>query len=257
VNHDDRIGEDISRAAALIRQARHAVALTGAGSSTCSGIPDFRSPGTGLWERADPMEVASITNFRRHPEAFYEWIRPFVATLLAAEPNPSHLALAELEAGGWMQAVITQNIDDLHQRAGSREVLELHGHIREVTCSRCRRVLPTRDVLVDYLAAGGVPRCGECGGVVKPNVVLFGEQLPLGALNAAMAHVNRADLMLVAGSSLEVAPASQLPLLVHERGGYLIVVNLAPTYIDRVADVVIYGDVADVLPRIAQACTRS
>ncbi len=246
--------DEIIRAAALLSKARHAVALTGAGSSTPSGIPDFRSPETGLWEKADPMVVASIYTFRRRPQMFYDWMRPLVKTLLNAEPNASHLALAELEAGGWLKATITQNIDGLHQRAGSREVLELHGHIREATCISCYKVLPTRELLEDFLALGEMPRCPACNGVIKPNVVLFGEQLPIEVLNAAMVHVRQADLMLVAGSSLEVMPASQLPLEVHQRAGRLIEINLMPTYIDDIAEVVIHGDVVDVLPRIAQAC---
>jgi NAD-dependent deacetylase len=144
----------VVRAASLLREAHYAVALTGAGLSTRSGIPDFRSPGTGLWEHANPMEVASIYAFRRHPEAFYAWVRPLVTTLLTAEPNPGHLALAEMEAGGWLKVIITQNIDDLHQRAGSREVLELHGHLREATCISCYQVLPTGELLDDFLASG-------------------------------------------------------------------------------------------------------
>jgi NAD-dependent deacetylase len=256
VRCDDEIADSIARAAALLREASHAIALTGAGHSTPSGIPDFRSPGVGLWEHASPYEVASIYSFRRHPQAFYDWIRPLAATLLSAEPNPGHTALAELEAGGWLKAVITQNIDGLHQRAGSREVLELHGHLREVTCISCYCVLPTSDVLEGFLTSGEVPRCPACGGVIKPNVVLFGEQLPIDVVNAAMRHVRRADLILVAGSSLEVMPASLLPFQVHERGGHVIVVNLAPTYIDDLADVVIHGDVAVVLPRVARACVE-
>jgi NAD-dependent deacetylase len=200
------------------------------------------------------MEVASIYAFRRNPEAFYAWMRPLATTLLTSEPNPGHLALTELEASGWLKAIITQNIDGLHQRAGSHEVLELHGHLREATCVGCYRVVPTRDLLDDFISSGEMPRCAVCGGVMKPNVVLFGEQLPIKVVNAAMAHIRQADLMLVAGSSLEVMPASQLPLLVHERSGRLIVVNLMPTYIDDVAEVVVHGDVAEVLPRIAQAC---
>jgi NAD-dependent deacetylase len=246
--------EEIARAAALLRAADHAVALTGAGSSTPSGIPDFRSPGSGMWERFNPMEVASIYSFRRHPERFYDWIRPMVATLMNAEPNPGHFALADLEAGGWLKAIITQNIDNLYQRAGAREVLELHGHMREATCISCYRVVSSDELLDGFLASEGVPHCAECGGVIKPNVVLFGEQLPVDVVNAAMAHIRQADLMLVAGSSLEVLPASQLPLLVHEQAGRLIVVNLTPTYVDEMAEVVIHGDVAEVLPRIAQAC---
>ncbi len=256
MSYADEIEAEVTRAAALLRGARHAIALTGAGLSTPSGIPDFRSPGSGLWEDADPMEVASIHTFRQHPEAFYDWMRPMVMTLLAAQPNPAHLALAELEEGGWLEAIITQNIDDLHQQAGSREVLELHGHLREATCIRCYRVLPTKELLDDFLASGKVPRCPACGGVIKPNVVLFGEQLPVVAVNAAMAHVRQADVMLIAGSSLEVVPASWLPLRVHERGGHLIVINLTPTHVDDVAEVVIHADVAQVLPRIAQAYVK-
>jgi NAD-dependent deacetylase len=246
--------EEIARAAALLQEAHYAVALTGAGSSTPSGIPDFRSPGSGMWEQFNPMEVASIYSFRRHPERFYDWIRPMVATLMDAKPNSSHVALADLEAGGWLKAIITQNIDDLHQRAGARLVLELHGHMREATCINCYRSVSSEDLLEGFLASEGVPRCAECGGVIKPNVVLFGEQLPIEVVNAAMAHIRQADLMLIAGSSLEVMPASQLPLLVHEQAGRLIVVNLTPTYVDEIAEVVIHGDVAQVLPRIAQAC---
>jgi len=248
--------DEIAHAAVLLREARYAVALTGAGMSTPSGIPDFRSPGTGLWEQVNPMEVASIHAFRRHPEAFYAWMRPLMRKLLAAEPNAGHLALAELETGGWLRAIITQNIDDLHQQAGSRVVLELHGHLREATCLSCYRVLPIEELLDDFLASGKVRRCPVCGGVMKPNVVLIGEQLPIEVVNAAMEHIRQADLILVAGSSLEIMPASQLPFLVHERAGRLIVVNLMPTCIDEVAEVVIHADVAEVLPRVARACAE-
>jgi NAD-dependent deacetylase len=244
----------IARAAELVREARYAIALTGAGVSTPSGIPDFRSPGSGLWEHVDPMAVSSIYAFRRRPELFYDWIRPMVPTFLAAQPNPCHRALAELEAAGWLKAVITQNIDNLHQRAGSREVLELHGHMREATCISCYNKVPTDGLLEAFAASSEVLRCAVCGGVMKPDVVLLGEQLPVKVVNAAMVHIRQADLMLIVGSSLEVTPASQLPLLVHENAGRLIVVNLMPTYIDHLAEVVIHADVAEVLPHIAQAC---
>ncbi|MDY7076632.1 MAG: NAD-dependent deacylase [Chloroflexota bacterium] len=254
MNYADEHADGIARAAALIRDAHYAIALTGAGSSTPSGIPDFRSPGSGMWERVDPMEVASIYTFRRDPNRFYSWIRPMVTTLLMAEPNPGHLALAKLETGRWLKAIITQNIDNLYQRAGACEVLELHGHMREATCISCYRAVPARELMDDFLASDQVPRCAVCGGVMKPNVVLFGEQLPIEVVNAAMAHIRQSDLMLIAGSSLEVMPASQLPLLVHGQAGRLIVVNLTPTRIDDIAEVVIHADVAEVLPRIARAC---
>ena len=254
MNNTDEYTNEIARAAELVREARHAVALTGAGSSTPSGIPDFRSPGSGVWEHVNPMEVASIYNFRRHPDQFYSWIRPMMTLLLTAEPNPGHVALAELETGGWLKAIITQNIDNLYQRAGAHDVLELHGHMREATCIRCYRVVPSGALVDEFLASDEVPRCAECGGVMKPNVVLFGEQLPVKVVNVAMAHIRQADLMLIAGSSLQVMPVAELPLHVHRQAGHLIVVNLTPTYVDDIAEVVIHGDAAEVLPRIVQAC---
>ncbi|MFW6115597.1 MAG: SIR2 family NAD-dependent protein deacylase [Chloroflexota bacterium] len=244
----------VARAARLLRRARYAIALTGAGISTPSGIPDFRSPGTGIWEGVDPFEVASIYAFRRRPEAFYDWIRPLAKTLFAAHPNPGHLALARLEAAGYLQAVITQNIDNLHQQAGSTEVLEVHGHLCRATCIDCYRSRSTANLLRIFVASSGVPCCPVCGGILKPDVVLFGEQLPAEVVNVAMQHVASADLMLIAGSSLEVAPVSELPMRVHRQGGRLIVVNLGSTYVDDDAEVVIHGDVARVLPRIARAC---
>ncbi|MCX7683138.1 MAG: NAD-dependent deacylase [Anaerolineae bacterium] len=250
----EALAEKIALVVKLLRQTRYQVALTGAGTSTPSGIPDFRSPGSGMWERYDPMEVASIQSFRRDPRVFYNWIRPLASALLTARPNPGHLALAELERQGLLKAIITQNIDTLHQQAGSREVLELHGHLREATCINCYRVVPTRDLLDVFLASNDVPRCSRCGGVMKPNVILFGEQLPIQVVNAALLHTRQADLMLVIGSSLEVAPASHLPLMVLERNGRLVVINMTPTYVDELADVVIHADLAEVLPRIAQAC---
>lgn len=250
------IEQAVARAAALIREARYAVALTGAGVSTPSGIPDFRSPGSGLWEQVNPMEVASIYSFRSNPEAFFSWVRPLAAKLMTAEPNPGHTALAELEGGGRLKAVITQNIDGLHQRAGSREVLELHGHWREATCLSCYCVVHTAEILEGFVTSEEptLPLCPACGGLLKPNAILFGEQLPSDVVNAAMSHMRRADLVLVAGSYLEVSPASQLPLVVHDQGGGIIVINLLPTYVDELAEVVIHADVADVLPRLARAC---
>ena len=246
----------VSRAARLLRRARYAVALTGAGISTPSGIPDFRSPGTGLWESVDPMRVASIYAFRHDPQAFYDWIRPLARALVEAEPNPGHRALATLEAQGILKAVITQNIDALHQRAGTNEVLEIHGHMRSATCIDCYRTHSTDDLVASFLSSNSIPRCPECGGVLKPDAVLFGEQLPVAVVNAAMAHIRAADLLLIAGSSLEVVPVCQLPMKVHRRGGRLIVVDLRPTLADEAADVVIHADCAEILPCIASACAR-
>lgn len=242
--------DDLKRAANLIRHARYAIALTGAGISVPSGIPDFRSPHSGLWEHYDPMEVASLASFRRHPERFYDWIRPLLETTRNARPNPAHEALARLQAAGYLHEIITQNIDGLHEAAGSHDVLPVHGHTRTGTCQQCRRSVEG-DLLWRAVEAGEVPRCPTCGGVLKPDVILFGEILPMDIFERARQAAERADLVLVAGSSLEVAPAADLPLITLNRGGSLLIVNLGPTALDWYATLKIEGDVADVLPRIA------
>jgi NAD-dependent deacetylase len=246
----------IERAARLIRQSRHMVAFTGAGHSTASGIPDFRSPESGLWEKHNPMLVASIWAFRLNPKSFYNWIRPMADTLLYATPNPAHIALADLERMGHLETIITQNIDNLHQRAGSRRVLELHGHLREATCVRCYKQVPVDSRLEQIIHDGKVPYC-TCGGVLKPNVILFGEQLPIRVLNKAMEEARRCDLILVAGSSLEVTPAADIPFLAVDSGAKAIIVNLQPTTFDCRADLVIHGDVAEVLPLFVQATSAT
>jgi NAD-dependent deacetylase len=239
----------IEKAADLIAHSNYVVALTGAGISTPSGIPDFRSPGTGLWEKANPMLVASAFSFRLQPQAFYEWARPLARKLLEAKPNPAHRALAELEEMGLLKAVITQNIDDLHQKAGSKRVLELHGNMRQATCLRCRKVVSTQGMMERFLESGEVPSC-SCGGLLKPNVVLIGEPLPRWVLLEAWGEAERCDLMLVVGSSLEIAPASEIPFVALRRGAKAIVINLQPTPLDSQAEVVIRRDVAEVLPQI-------
>ncbi|MEJ2209526.1 MAG: NAD-dependent deacylase [Anaerolineae bacterium] len=244
--------QEIQRAAELICKAKHMIAFTGAGHSTASGIPDFRSPGSGLWEKANPMLVASIWAFRLNPQSFFRWIQPMADTLLNATPNPAHQALAELEEMGLLQVIVTQNIDNLHQRAGSRRVLELHGHMREATCIRCYTKVPVDPMLETFIRNGKVPKC-ECGGVLKPDVILFGEQLPVRVLNQALAEARHTDLILIAGSSLEVTPAADIPYLAAECGARSIIVNLQATQFDTQANVVIHGDVAEILPRIVEA----
>ncbi|MFN2289758.1 MAG: NAD-dependent protein deacylase [Anaerolineae bacterium] len=244
--------DKLEQAAELIRRARHMIAFTGAGHSTASGIPDFRSPGSGLWEKANPMLVASIWAFRLNPKGFYDWIRPLAQTMLSAPPNPAHNALAALEELGILKTIVTQNIDNLHQRAGSRRVLELHGHMRDATCIHCYKEVAIDPAFEQMILDGKVPHC-KCGGVLKPNVILFGEQLPVRVFNKAMEEARRADLILVAGSSLEVTPAADIPFLAVESGARAIIVNLQPTCFDERADVVIHGDVTDVLPRLVEA----
>jgi NAD-dependent deacetylase len=239
-------------AAALFRSARRAVVLTGAGISTPSGIPDFRSEGTGLWSRDEPMEVASLTTFRTHPDRFFEWFRPLASQIFNAQPNAAHLALAELEQAGMLRAIITQNIDMLHQKAGSRHVIELHGTLQTLSCSSCYRKYETTAYLNRFVEEGLLPFCPHCGGILKPDVILFGEQLPQSAWFEAQKEVRNCNLMVVAGSSLEVLPVAGLPMQAVDRGAHLIVINNSPTYINVRADVVIMDDVASIIPEIAK-----
>lgn len=244
----------VERIARLVVTARHVVVLTGAGISTPSGIPDFRSPTDGLWQQANPEVVASLDGFRRNPQAFGAWLRPLAQKIMLAQPNPAHHALAELEKAGLVRTIITQNIDGLHQRAGSHRVLELHGHLRQATCLRCRRRTPTARLLEAFVASGEVPLCRHCGGVLKLDVVLFGETLPVDVLQEAQEEALACDLMWVAGSSLTVAPAALLPQWAVDRGARLVIVNRTATDLDARADVLLGEDVAEALPAIAAAC---
>lgn len=248
------IGNDkkIVQAAELIKHAQHVVALTGAGVSTRSGIPDFRGTGSGLWTRVDPMVVASIWGFIEHPQEFYDWIKPLSKTMLAAKPNPAHYALAELEALGCLRALITQNIDDLHQRAGSQRVLEVHGHMRQATCIRCYYLADARPFIEKFIADDSIPTCPVCGGVMKPNVTLFGEAPPVRVLYEAQQESEKCDVMIVAGSSLEVMPVADLPFVARRHGAQVIIVNNAATPLDKQAAVVLREDVVVALPKIVE-----
>lgn len=242
---------DLQSAARLLREARHAVVFTGAGISTPSGIPDFRSANSGLWERFNPMEVASIQVFRTNPERFYDWLRPLLRDILNAQPNAAHLALARMETAGVIKAVITQNIDDLHQRAGSTHVYEVHGSLRTVTCPTCKKTYSSLQFREIVQQKNGMPRCPDCNRVLKPDITLFGEMLPADVWIEAEDHCRRADVVLVAGSSLEVWPAAALPDLALENGAKLIINNRTETHLDQSAAVILRGDVAEVLPEIA------
>ena len=248
--------EGILQAQRMLRDAHHAVALTGAGLSTPSGVPDFRSPESGLWQQVDPFAVASLYAFRSRPQAFYEWIRPMVRRVWNAAPNPAHLALAYLEKIGILKATITQNIDGLDLLAGSRRVIEIHGNFRNATCIGCYKTFPGKEVLVHLMNDESLPTCKTCGGTLKPNVILFGEQLPFSELHASQKETRECDVMLVAGSSLTTEPAASLPELARQHGARLIFVNLQSTWLDDVADVVIHADVAQVLPDIADGLEK-
>ena len=247
----------IATAADLLNTCQNGIAFTGAGISTSSGIPDFRSPKSGLWEDEEAMTAATFRGFRDNPKRFYDWARPLVAKILAAQPNPAHLALAQLEEKGFLKGVITQNIDMLHTRAGTKTVYEVHGHLREATCLSCYRVYPCEALFKQFLLDNHVPLCSHCGGVLKPNVILMGEQLPYRAWQGAKDAVRRCDLMLIVGSSLEVAPVCDLPYMARAHGAKIIIVNLHPTDQDALADVVIHADAAVVLPAIVTCLEKS
>jgi NAD-dependent deacetylase len=244
---------DPARLAELIRSAGRVVALTGAGISVPSGIPDFRSPGTGLWQDVDPMEVAHIEVFRRNPVRFWHFYGHRFAALRGKEPNGAHLALAELERRGLLEAVITQNIDGLHVLAGTEQLIEVHGSIAHSSCPRDRTRYKLSEVRSRFEAAeDGVPRC-DCGEALKPDVVLFGELLPEAAMARANALAASCDLMLCIGSSLEVYPVAQLPQLTLAGGGRVALVTKGATPYDRDAVLKLDSDVVAELEAVLAA----
>ena len=244
---------DAAALAGLIRSAGSVVALTGAGISVPSGIPDFRSAGTGLWENVDPMEVAHIDVFRRDPERFWHFYGDRFTTLRDKRPNGAHHALVELERRGHLDAVITQNIDGLHEAAGTQDLIEVHGSISHASCLVCERryeLEETRERLADDPV--GVPRC-DCGHPLKPDVVLFGEFLPMDAMNRAEELSERADLLLCVGSSLEVYPVAGLPSVCLRAGGALAIITKGETKYDGDAAVRLSGDVVAELEAVVAA----
>ena len=238
----------VDRLAELLRGRQPCVVLTGAGISTESGIPDFRSAG-GIWEQYDPFEVANIDSLRRDPARVWEFYALRLEALAQAEPNDGHRALAELEQHGWIRAIVTQNVDGLHQRAGSRDVVEVHGSLREAECPACR----ARVRMADAIASLPLPACPECGEVLKPGVVMFGELLPVDAIERAQQLAAEAGLLLVVGSSLEVHPVAALPGETLAAGGCLAVVNRGGTPWDSRAEVVLDAGAGEALRAVAAA----
>ncbi len=247
-------GGALERLAGLIREAGSVVALTGAGISVPSGIPDFRSPRTGLWERVDPMEVAHIDAFHADPVRFWGFYGERFATLGAKEPNRAHEALVAFERAGLLDAVITQNVDMLHRRAGTAELVEVHGSIASCSCLSCPGAVPVEEARGRIAAApDGVPRCRSCGEPLKPDVVLFGELLDAAALDRARELCERASVLLCIGSSLEVHPVAGLPLLTQAAGGAVAIITQGPTPLDPVAEVRLHGDVVAELDALRAA----
>jgi NAD-dependent deacetylase len=240
----------VAELAALIDERRPCVVLTGAGVSTESGIPDFRSP-TGIWANVDPLEVASLEAFRADPEKVWSFYAPRLSSLTEAEPNDAHRALADLERRGYVRAIVTQNIDLLHERAGSAQVVEVHGSIRTSTCPGCGARYPLAEVL-ELLDGAGAPACLRCAAIVKPDVVFFGELLPVEAIERAFELAREAQLILVVGSTLEVHPVASLPLETLTGGGALAIVNRGPTALDDLATVKVDASAGETLSAVAQ-----
>lgn len=240
---------DVSALARLIGANQPCVVLTGAGVSTESGIPDFRSP-TGIWAEFDPADYASLPAFRADPVKVWRFYKARIAMLTEAEPNTAHRALAELEQAGFIEAVVTQNIDLLHERAGSRNLVEVHGSIRTATCRACGSSY-SRDVIVEKLEHADAPLCDRCGAILKPDVVFFGELLPVAAIDRAVELARGAGLLLVVGSSLEVHPVAILPEETLMAGGRLAIVNKGPTPYDGRADVKLEENAGEILGAVA------
>jgi len=242
------LGMSVERLVELVQAQRPCVVLTGAGISTESGIPDFRSP-SGIWAQYDPLEYATIDAFREDPLKVWDFYGKRLAMLDGAEPNDGHRALAELEDRGWVRAVVTQNIDRLHERAGSRALVEVHGSIGTSSCLACGTVVPLAHVL-ELLP---IPHCPACGRILKPDVVMFGELLPEAAIARAVQLASAAGLLLVVGSSLEVYPVAGLPLETLAAGGSLAIVNRGTTPFDARASVTIDAGAGEALRALADA----
>jgi NAD-dependent deacetylase len=238
----------VERLAELVRDGAPVVVLTGAGVSTESGIPDFRSP-TGIWADVDPMEYASLRAFQADPEKVWDFYAQRIDMLTGAEPNDAHYAIAELEQRGFVSAVVTQNIDLLHSRAGSQGVVEVHGSIRTASCPACGASYPLDESLLP------LPRCAECGAVLKPDVVFFGELLPRAAIDRAYELARSTRLLLVVGSSLEVYPVAELPLETVRAGGSYAIVNRGPTGLDEQAVLKIDAPAGETLRELATVLT--
>lgn len=248
----EELEKRLDQAVKIIQSSRRGVVFTGAGISVPSGIPDFRSAGTGQWNQFDPMAVASLSAFRYRPAVFFEWLEPLVSKILQTQPNAAHTSLARLQTGGCLQTIITQNIDGFHQKAGSKEVIELHGSLEELVCPSCCNRYLMVDYIVSWLEKHNLPQCPACKTLLKPDIVLYEELLPPDAWEQAEFACDNADLLLIAGTSLEVMPASGLPYRCVQNRAKLIIVNLSPTPLDPMADVCLPMDVAVVLPEICR-----
>jgi len=255
-----KVSEDIKEKARafvqMVLSSKNTVALTGAGISTESGIPDYRSPGTGLWEKMD-QSVVSLDGFRRAPHRYYDYALELYPVRRSAKPNPAHLMLAELERSGLLKGVITQNVDGLHQDAGSEEVHELHGSLRQAVCLGCSVLEPMESVMERVVSGENPPLCKECGGVLKPNAVFFGELLPHVPWQSSIELARGAELFITIGSSLQVSPANTLPDVALRGGAGLVILNLTPTPFDGDARLVVREKIGEFSSAVTELLAAS
>lgn len=248
-------GNRIEQAAQMIIDSKSTIALTGAGVSTKSGIPDFRGA-DGLWTKVDPAKFASLNGFLSEPMAWWELALELAPSLMNAKPNPAHTKLVELEKMGLLDWVITQNVDGLHQRAGSQYVLEIHGSLFSGTCTVCQYQVD-RQYLEKAMKKRQIPvMCPSCGGLVKLDTVFFGEALPQKELAMAIESARQCQLMLAIGSYLVVYPVASLPTIAKQSGAQLIIINQEPTPFDSVADIVFTAEAGETLTTMVEAIRK-
>lgn len=239
--------EEYKEVAQLIRELGHVVAFTGAGISVDAGIPAFRG-GQGLWEKYDPTEYAHIRSFRANPTKVWTMLREMAQVIFEAKPSPAHLALSELERLGLLDAVITQNVDGLHQIAGNSNVIEYHGNHRRLICHHCAKKIPFTE---DLAMISPFPACDHCGEPLKPDVVLFGEQIPFSEATRARDAVRGCRILLIIGTSGVVYPAAELPYTAHSCGAKVVEINVSPTpFTSSICDYFLEGSASDILPKI-------
>ncbi|MFX0002582.1 MAG: NAD-dependent deacetylase [Candidatus Hodarchaeota archaeon] len=244
--------ESIRKASELLFYSKHSIVLTGAGISTESGIPDFRG-NSGIWKKYKPEIYGSFQSFLADPSKFWKMAQEIAPTLFNAEPNPGHYAIVDLEKLNIIKAIITQNIDELHQKAGNIIVYEVHGNVNRFTCLGCQASYTKEQILRKIKKEKKqAPGCNYCGAPLKPSVVLFGEDLPNFEKYMSVDLAKKSDVMLIAGSSLTVTPICDLPLYTLSEGGKLIIVNDKPTYLDDRAEIVINNKTGIVLPLIVE-----
>lgn len=243
----------LQEAAGLFRNSDHAIAFTGAGISVPSGFPDFRSPG-GIWSKYNPIEVASVQALETNPRGVWEFLLDTSDLIDKVEPNAAHLALAKMEENNLLKGIITQNIDNLHQRAGSFKVIEYHGNFQRFFCHKCGRNFSIEEIR-DYIDQYNIPiYCDKCEGLIRPDVVFFGESIPVIAQNESNNLVKNADLAIILGTSGEVEPASILPRKVKMNKGKIIEINLGKTHFSDITDVRFNDSVEKIMPKLADLC---